>query len=202
MIRLVRTLALWVTRRRDGVGAGDTAFGYVRGHGATMYALVFVCVVETVGMAVLLRPWPVVHWVVLVLDVYTVLWVLELHAACVVRPHVVSPGDGGTSGVLRLRHGRRHDLRIPMELIVSARRASRFGPAPGTDGDETRDGVLTLAVGSQTSLVIELSEPVAATLPRGGSLAVRTVRCHADEPDRLLAALPPSVRAGRCSPAG
>lgn len=194
MIRMVRTLALWVTGRRDGVGARDTAFGYVRGHGATMYALVFVCVVETVGMAVLLRSVPVVHTVVLVLDVYTVLWVLEPHAASVVRPHVVSPGE------LRLRHGRRHDLRIPVELIVSARRASAF--ADFSSERNERDGVLTLAVGSQTSLVIELSEPVTAARPRGGSVAVRTVRCHADEPDRLLAALPPSVRAGRCSPAG
>ncbi|WP_435241067.1 hypothetical protein [Streptomyces cucumeris] len=198
MIRLMRTLALWVTRRRDGIGARDTAFGYAQGNGSTVYALASVCVVETVGMAVLLWSWPVVHTVVLVLDVYTVLWVLELHAACVVHPHVVSPDTPGSPGVLRLRHGHRHDLRIPVELIASARRASRFGP----DGAEARDGVLTLAVGSRTSLVIELSEPVTAALPRGGSAAVHTVRCHADEPDRLLAALPPSVRAGRCSPAG
>jgi hypothetical protein len=79
-LRLFASLSLWVTRRTHGTGDGRP-FGYARGQGAMMWGLAFVCVVETAGMAVLLRGWPAVHAVVLVLDVYTVLMVVGMHAA-------------------------------------------------------------------------------------------------------------------------
>ncbi|CAM5676722.1 hypothetical protein SGRIM128S_08559 [Streptomyces griseomycini] len=85
-----------------------------------MFGFAFVCVVETVAMSVLLGDWPAVHAVVLFLDVYTVVFVVALHAASVVRPHVL---DGGA---LRVRRAVHVDLRIPLERIASVRRELRM----------------------------------------------------------------------------
>jgi hypothetical protein len=87
------SLGLWVARRSNGVGDADFAVGYARAQAPTAYGLVFVFVVETVGVSFMLAPYPVAHLVMLLLDLYTVFLVLGLHAAAVTRPHVVGP-DG------------------------------------------------------------------------------------------------------------
>ncbi|WP_254396842.1 hypothetical protein [Streptomyces sp. AC558_RSS880] len=174
-LRLMASLWLWVARRRHGVGGG-TAFGYARGQAAMMYGFAFVCVVETVAMSVLLDDWPTVHAVVLFLDVYTVVFVVALHAASVVRPHVV--GDG----VLRVRRAVHVDLRIPVERIASVRRELRMT-------HEAADGELDLAVGAQTTVTVELAEPVTHVTFFGHRREVRVVRFHADDSDGLVRAL-------------
>ncbi|GGV14335.1 hypothetical protein GCM10010293_06520 [Streptomyces griseoflavus] len=174
--RLMVSLALWLVRRTHGTGGGGTAFGYARGQTAVMFGFAFVCVVETVAMSVLLGDWPVVHAVVLFLDVYTVVFVVALHAASVVRPHVV---DGEA---LRVRRGVHVDLRIPVERIGAVRRELRMT-------HEAADGVLDLAVGSQTNVAVELNEAVTHVNLFGGRREVRVVRFHADDPDGLVRAL-------------
>ncbi|MFI8092784.1 hypothetical protein ACIF9R_31425 [Streptomyces sp. NPDC086080] len=170
------SLGLWVARRTHGAGAGGTAFGYAGGQAALMFGLAFVCVVETVAMSVLLSDWPTVHTVVLVLDVYTVVFVVALHAASVVRPHVVGPGG------VRVRRAVHVDLWIPRERIGSVRRELRMT-------HEAADGVLDLAVGSQTNVTVELTEPVTHVGPLGGRREVFVVRFHADDADGLVRAL-------------
>ncbi|WP_225821009.1 hypothetical protein [Streptomyces naphthomycinicus] len=174
-LRLLAGLALWLARRTEGT-AGGRAFGYARGQGATMLGLAFVCLVETVGMAVMLRGMPVAHEVMLVLDVYTVLFVVGLHAACVVRPHVLTPRE------LRVRHGARVDLRIPLASIAAVRRETRTTHEPTAD-------ILDLAVGSQTTVTLELAEPVVHTTLLGRRRRVRVVRLYADDPGGLVEAL-------------
>ncbi|MFJ4314137.1 hypothetical protein ACIP46_02425 [Streptomyces lavendulae] len=176
--RWMASLGLWVARRRHGVGEGDTAVGYARAQAPTSYGLVFVFAVETVGVSFMLAAYPVAHLVMLVLDLYTVFLVLGLHAAAVTRPHVVGPGG------LRVRRGARIDLRIPLERIASARHDVRF-----PDANRTEDGVLDLAVASQTSITIELTRPVTVVGLSGRRTEVRTVRFHADEPRAALAAI-------------
>lgn len=174
-LRLMVSLWLWATRRTHGVGGG-TAFGYARGQAAMMYGFAFVCVVETVAMSVLLDDWPTVHAVVLFLDVYTVIFVVALHAASVVRPHVVD------AEVLRVRRAVHADLRIPVERIASVRRELRMTHEPA-------DGELDLAVGSQTTVTVELAEPVTHVTFLGRSHEIRVVRFHADDSDGLVRAL-------------
>lgn len=181
-LRLMMSLWLWVARRRHGVGGG-TAFGYARGEAAMMYGLAFVCVVETVALSVLLADWPAVHAVVLVLDVYTVVFVVALHAASVVRPHVV--GDG----VLRVRRAVHVDLRIPVERIASVRRELRMT-------HEAAEGELDLAVGSQTTVTVELDRPVTHVTFLGRPREIRVVRLHADDADGLVRALAGAPSAG------
>ncbi|ORT60416.1 hypothetical protein [Streptomyces sp. CB03238] len=168
-LRLMVSLVRWVARRPQGVGgAGVEAFGHARDQAAYMYGFLFVCVVETAGMSYLLASWPVVHAVVLVLDVYTVLFVLGLHAASVTRPHVVD-GDA-----VRVRQGAHVDVVIPLERISAVRHELLFS-------HEKEEGVLNLAVASQTSVTIELSEAVTAVRLLGKRYPVLLVRCHADD---------------------
>ncbi|ANJ07240.1 hypothetical protein [Streptomyces parvulus] len=177
-LRLLASLWLWTARRTHGAADGSAVFGYARGQGAMMFGFAFVCVVESVGMSVLLRDWPAVHHVVLVLDVYTVVLVVGLHAASVVRPHVLDPA----SGVLRIRRAVHVDVRIPLERISSVRREPRATHEP-------RDGELNLAVGARTSVTVELAEPVTHVSLLGRHREVRVVRCHADDAGGLVRAV-------------
>ncbi|MET7972183.1 hypothetical protein ABZW44_03690 [Streptomyces mirabilis] len=174
-LRLFASLSLWVTRRTHGTGDGRP-FGYARGQGAMMWGFAFVCVVETAGMAVLLRGWPAVHAVVLVLDVYTVLMVVGMHAACVTRPHILD------STHVRVRNRAHVDLRIPLADIAVVRRELRTT-------HERAEGELNLAVGAQTDVTLELATPVPHFTFLGRERHIRLVRLHADEPDELARAL-------------
>ncbi|MFC9625236.1 hypothetical protein ACFTXM_36495 [Streptomyces sp. NPDC056930] len=180
-VRALRSLGLWVLRRRHGVPEGAVAVPYTGPQTAMMYGLVFVALVETVMLALLI-PWPVVHRVLLVLDVYGVVLVLALHAARVTRPHVVD-----ADGALRLRYGGLFDLRVPAGAVAGARverRCPEGGPVrPGADG------VLDLVVGGQTTVTVELVSPVAFVRPLGKRGWARTVRFHADDPRAAVAAL-------------
>ncbi|MFF3312803.1 hypothetical protein [Streptomyces sp. NPDC002952] len=172
------SLGLWVARRSNGVGDADIAVGYALSQAPTAYGLVFVFVIETVGVSFMLAPYPVAHLVMLLLDLYTVFLVLGLHAAAVTRPHVVGPGE------LRIRRGARLDLRIPLERIASVRYDLRF-----PDANKSEDGVLDVAIASQTSITIELTQPVTTVSLLGRCAEVHTVRCHADEPQLAVAAI-------------
>ncbi|MER6051042.1 hypothetical protein ABT168_26930 [Streptomyces sp. NPDC001793] len=177
--RWLASLVWWVARRRVGVPAGARALPYAGAQAALLYGLTFVFVVETVGVSVLLRDTPGLHAVMLVVDVYTVLMVLGSQAAAVTRPHVV-----GADGVV-LRDGARMTVRIPLERIASVRYDLRFGRsarAAGAGDDGAEDGgMLELAVGGQTSVTLELAEPVVAVRLLGRRETVRTVRFHADD---------------------
>lgn len=174
-LRMLVSLALWVTRRSHGTGTGR-AFGYARGQGAMMFGFAFVCLVETVTMSVLLKDLPVVHAVVFVLDVYTIVFVIGLHASNVVRPHVLEPD------ALRIRRAVHVDLRIPLERIASVRRELR---ATHT----CKDGELDLAMGAQTSVTLELTEPTTHLTFLGRPRRIQLVRFHADDPDALVHAV-------------
>ncbi|MEV6423537.1 hypothetical protein [Streptomyces sp. NPDC051662] len=64
--------------------------------------------------------------------------------------------------------GARLDLRISLERIASARYDLRF-----PDAYKSEDGVLEVAIASQTSIIVELAQPVNRRRPvgaaRGGS---------------------------------
>lgn len=51
------------------------------------------------------------------------------------------------------------------------------------------DGTLDLAVGSQTTVTVELTEPVEFVRPLGKRGSARTLRFHADDPRAVVAAL-------------
>ncbi|MEU9857576.1 hypothetical protein [Streptomyces sp. NPDC047974] len=186
-LSLMASLGRWVARRPHGTAGAEGVFPHARDQAALMYGFAFVCLVETVGMSWLLAGLPVVHAIVFVLDVYTVLFVLGLHAASVTRPHVL----GG--GRLRARQAAHVDVEVPLERIAAVRRENRFT-------HEKKEGELNLAVGSQTSVTLELSEPVEVVGLLGGIRPVTTVRLHADDPKALYEALRDAVTRARTAP--
>ncbi|MFF3693771.1 hypothetical protein [Streptomyces sp. NPDC002221] len=181
--RVLHSLALWIGRRTHQVGPQERAFGYARPQAATVYGIAFVCVIETVGVSLMVRQWPAVHAVLLVLDLYTVVVVLGIQAAAVTRPHVLG------RDTLRIRAGARVDLVIPLARIARVRRELKFQGAVSAVPED----VLELAVGSQTSLTVELTEPVTHVRLLGEPRAVTSVRFHADESGELARALTAAV---------
>ncbi|MEU0024441.1 hypothetical protein [Streptomyces sp. NPDC006335] len=180
-LRALASLGRWVRRRTHGVRPGDLAAAYTGPQTAMMYGLLFVMVIETVGLAFLV-PWPAAHRVILVLDLYGVVLVLALHAACVTRPHVVGP-----DGSVRIRYGALFDLAVPPDAVASVR-VDRRCPE-GSLITLSEDGVLDLIVGSQTSVTLELNRPLPFTRPLGATEVAHTIRFHADDPGALVSAL-------------
>lgn len=175
-LRLMASLVRWVARRRHGVDGADAFFPHGRDQAIMMYGLTFACVVETVALSYLLADWPVIHTVLLVVDVYTVLFVLGLHAASVTRPHVLA------DGALRIRQAAHVDVHVPLDRIESVRRETRFT-------HEKKDGELNLPIGSQTSITLTLLEAVNAPKFLGAPCPVKVVRLHADDPKALYEAV-------------
>jgi hypothetical protein len=116
-----------------------------------------------------------VHRVVLVFDV-TVLFVVGLHAASAVRPHVPGPDS------LRIRRAVHVDLRIPLGRIKTVRRELRTT-------HQGADGELDLPIDSQTTVALELTEPIAHFTFLGRRPDVRLVRFHADDAGSVVRAI-------------
>ncbi|MGX2997500.1 hypothetical protein JNUCC64_25110 [Streptomyces sp. JNUCC 64] len=182
---------LWLTRRRNGVRPGDRAFGYARSQAALVYGLAFVCLVETVGLAYLLRNLPVLHTVTLVLDVYTVVTVLGMQTAAVTRPHVLS-GTG-----LRVRQGALVDVRIPLTQVTAVRERLRTS-------DGRVPGELAVTVGALTNVTVELAAPLTRITPLGRTDRFSVVHLYADDPAALAtalrSALPPTTTTAPAPP--
>ncbi|MFC8247183.1 hypothetical protein [Streptomyces chartreusis] len=174
-LRLLASIGLWIARRPNGIGTG-TGFGYSRGQGPMMLGFGFVIVIESIMMSVLLRNHPAVQRAWFTVDVYTLVLIVGMHAASVVRPHVLD------DRVLRVRRAAHVDLRIPLERIARARRELRTT-------HERTEGELNLAIGSQTTVTLELTEPVAHFTFLGRRQDVRLVRFHADDADSLVKAI-------------
>ncbi|MGW4756294.1 hypothetical protein [Streptomyces chartreusis] len=174
-LRLLASIGLWVARRGHQTGEG-AAFGYSRGQGPMMLGFGFVIVIESIMMSVLLRNHPAVQRAWFTVDVYTLVLIVGMHAASVVRPHVLD------DGVLRVRRAAHVDLRIPLEKIARARRELRTT-------HERTEGELNLAIGSQTTVTLELTEPVAHFTFLGRRQDIRLVRFHADDADGLVKAI-------------
>lgn len=174
-LRLLASIGLWVARRRHQTGEG-AAFGYSRGQGPMMLGFGFVIVIESIMMSVLLRNHPAVQRAWFTVDVYTLVLIVGMHAASVVRPHVLD------DRVLRVRRAAHVDLRIPLEKIARARRELR------TTHERTEDE-LNLAIGSQTTVTLELTEPVAHFTFLRRRQDIRLVRFHADDADSLVKAI-------------
>ncbi|MEU4725506.1 hypothetical protein AB0G06_38365 [Nonomuraea dietziae] len=174
------SLGLLVVRRRHGVPSGATALSYSKEQTTTILLVLFMMIVELVAVDLLMVAFDVpapIRVAVLVLDLYGVLFGLAFGAACVTRPHVLTEDE------LRIRCGAYFDLRIPREVITSMR-VSRTYNENGMV--RVADGRLSVAVSSQTNVIVELAEPITVTRPLGARESVTTVRFFADTPGAVL----------------
>ncbi|GAA3470391.1 hypothetical protein [Nonomuraea roseola] len=174
------SLGLWVARRRHGVPPGATALSYSKEQSTTILLVLFMMIVELVAVDLLMVAFDVpapIRVAVLVIDLYGVLFGLAFGAACVTRPHVLTEDE------LRVRCGAYFDLRIPRELITSMRVSRTYNE----NGMVTvADGRLSVAVSSQTNVIVQLAEPITVTRPLGARESVTTVRFFADTPGAVL----------------
>lgn len=175
-LRIMASLLRWAARRQHGVNGADAVFTHGRDQAAMMYGLTFACVIETVVLSFLLSNWPLVHSVFLVVDVYTVLFVLGMHAASVTRPHILA------DGTLRIRQGAGVDFLVPLDRIATIRRETLFTHVK--KGNE-----LNMPIGSQTSITLELTEPLDVPKFLGAHRPVQLIRLHADDPKSLYDAV-------------
>ncbi|MDF5756052.1 hypothetical protein [Spongiactinospora sp. TRM90649] len=177
------SLLLWIARRRHGVPRGAIAVSYVKEQATMTLLMLFAMVVEAVAVDLILvamdAPGPV-RFTLLAIDVYGILFGLAFAAACATRPHVVTPGE------LRVRYAAYFDARVPMALIASVRQARNLNENSMV---RVADGRLSVVVGSQTNVVVELTEPVTVTRPLGRQAEVHTIRFFADDPAAAVRAL-------------
>jgi hypothetical protein len=180
-VSLFTSMVRWLTFRRHGVRAGDIAVSYASGGAAILWVFAYVSAIETVVLAFII-PWPLVRESTLVLDIWSVYFIIALYASFVVRPHVV-----GSDGSLRLRYGALLDIRIPARDIAAVRveRRSARGKLAAVDAN----GCAELSQGGQTTVTVQLTQSVAFTRPLGKPACARTFRYYAADPAAAVAAI-------------
>ncbi len=173
------SLFLWVTGRRHGVPKGATPLPYVREQTPAMLIMIFVMVVDTVATDLLLGAFgtpPALRVIVLVLDVYSVLIVVAILAACATRPHVISPTE------LRIRYGAFFDLRVPRAQIAAISLARNYNERGMV---RVENGRLAVSVSNQTNVAVTLTRPITVTRPLGGTGEATTIHFFTDAPAAL-----------------
>jgi hypothetical protein len=191
-VRLFTSTLRWLAFRRHGVRAGDAAVPYASGGAAVLFAFAYVSAIETVVLGFII-PWPVVREIVLGIDIWGVYFIIAVYASTVVRPHVV-PADGS----LRLRYGALLDIRIPAEDIAAVRleRRSARGKLAAVDAD----GYADLSQAGQTTVTVQLTQPVTFTRPLGKPACARAFRFYAADPAAAVAAIRGRVPARQSTP--
>ncbi|KAB1948602.1 hypothetical protein F8271_02425 [Micromonospora sp. ALFpr18c] len=180
-----RSLYVWARRRPLPLGPGDEPFGYLGVVKPILGIFIGLSVVEIPIFDLIVThvvPWRPARWIVLALGVWGVLWMVGLFASMTIHPHVV--GDRG----LRVRLNSGIDIWIPWTDVEALRKRHRSLPSSRSvqveqEGDRR---VLSISVGSQTSIDVLLRRPTTFDLPKTGSMPMNELRLYADDPDGLL----------------
>lgn len=188
-IALYRSLARWV-RRRPAVPEGAEPVGYARVVTPVMWLWIFASAAELPLVHVLV-PWEGVRNVLLVLGVWSLLWMVGLLASLNVHPHLL------TDDALRVRNGARHDIAVPWAAIARARTHDHDLPSSmwALQPQETDDGTdLCVGVSGRVNVVLHLTGPT-EVVTREGPTTVARVSLWADEPRAVVRAVTDRVRA-------
>jgi hypothetical protein len=180
-----RSLYLWARRRPLPLGPGDEPFGYLGVVKPILGIFIGLSVVEIPIFDIVVThvvPWRPARWIVLGLGIWGLLWMIGLFASMTIHPHVV--GDRG----LRVRLSSGIDLWIPWADVEALRKRYRSLPSSRSVQveQEGERRVVSIAVGSQTSIDVLLRRPLIFDLPKTGSTPMNELRLYADDPDGLL----------------
>lgn len=168
--------------RRPRVPAGTAGFPYHQPILAILIVIIAVSVVEVVVVDLIVHPWPILRIPLLVLGVWSVIWMLGMLFGVLTRPHVVGP-DG-----IRARYTAETDIPLAWDDISTLTRRNRTKQ----DGERavTRDAggesTLHLWISNETNIEIELEHPTPLRTPRG-TQTVRRVAIWADDPVAFMA---------------
>ncbi|MEU7610317.1 hypothetical protein [Micromonospora sp. NPDC049204] len=180
-----RSLYVWARRRPLPLGPGDEPFGYRGVVTPILGIFIGLSVVEIPIFDVVVThvvPWRPARWIVLGLGIWGLLWMIGLLASMTIHPHVV--GDRG----LRVRLSSGIDIWIPWTDVEALRKRYRSLPSSRSvqveqEGDRR---VVSISVGSQTSVDVLLRRPLTFDLAQTGTLPMNELRLYADDPDGLL----------------
>lgn len=188
--RTLTSLARWVARRPD-VPAGAEAIGYSRGTLGIPAAMAVAASIELVAVH-LLVPWPAVRLVLDLLGIYGLVIMLGWLAGRIVHPHLL------TADELELRSGPHVYARVPLKAITAVRRERRLSPTTAAIEAENGRSALTLPGPDGTSLSVELTGPVPASVPGypwsvPEAREVTVLRLHVSYPDAAKKAITEAV---------
>ncbi|UFU07312.1 hypothetical protein [Ruania halotolerans] len=181
-LRAFASLFLLASGKRR-VTADARPFGYTRGTMTFPAVMIAVSLVELVVVHFLV-PWPWLQIVLIILTIWSVLFVLGHLASRVVHPHFVK------EGALHLRWGHSTVLVTPLtNILVAKQHANHAHTQPHIDDEQ-----LILTAFQSTNVLIKFSEPVRAAAPipprhLPADFHASEVQLHIDEPDSFLAAL-------------
>jgi hypothetical protein len=194
-LRLWEALFRWVFRRPHRVEPGTTTFAYVGAVTLLFGAFIGVSAVE-IPILHLILPWQIARKISLIVGAYGLFWMFGLYATLRTRPHLVGPLG------LRIRNGNTMDVPIPWNAVSAIRVRRRSLPPGGqTQVEQIGDNrVLSIGVGSQTSVDVMLSRPLSVDVKKAGCDPVAQIRFHADDPEALVAAAQAQLDAGRAAP--
>jgi hypothetical protein len=189
-LRLWEALFRWVFRRPHRVEPGTVAFSYTGGAALLFRVFIGLSAVE-IPILHLTLPWPTARAISLIVGTYGLFWMFGLLATLRTHPHLVGPSG------LRIRNSTTVDVPVGWEDVEAVRVRRRSLPPGGqTLVDEAgTERVLSLGVGSQTSVDVLLSRPQAVAVKKTGGAPVTQIRFHADDPEGLVAAADAHVRA-------
>lgn len=179
---LITSIARLIARRPK-VPEGAETFTYHQQASPIMWLMVGLILVEVVVLHFVI-PWETVRLIVLVLSVYSLIWVIGFIAGFIVHPHLVH------ENTLVVRHGPKVSLPIPITSIERIE-VSRHG-LPGTRSiryvspqTETPAGTLHLSQGGQTNVELTLTRPFDGGEPTRGN-PVGKIHLWVDDHRKLI----------------
>lgn len=160
----------------------EAEFGYGKGSplGTFVVMVLLTAPIEVVFWE-LLVPWTWLRWALLVLSVYSVLWLLGLYASRVALPHRLEE-DG-----LRLRQGLFAEVFVPYAEVEGIEGKRRRSPrsGDGLQGAPDEDAA-NLAINGSVHLALALRSPLTVRGFLKDTSPVRNIRVAADEPERMI----------------
>jgi hypothetical protein len=170
-------LARWIGRRPD-VPGGATPLTYGRLVTPIMWLFVWGSTLEVVAVDLVVHHlgWTAVRVPLLLVGVWSVVWMVGLLAAVRTRPHVV------TADRVLLRAGLTAEVVLPVSSVTGVA-IREHGLSSSMRTVEVLDGRLLVGVSGRTNLVLLLDGPTALTTPRG-DVTVAEVGLWVDEPQQ------------------
>lgn len=178
-VQLWTSLGTWLVRRRRPDGQ---MFTYHKQSifGVFLIAALFSSPVEIL-LFELLIPWAWLRWVLLIVSLYSLIWIVGYYASLVVRPHRLE-----AEGV-RLRYGALADGFIPYAAITAAARERQ--KVPGKSRGLLVDAGASAAyfgMDGATNVVLRLDSPQPLRGFFTPTAPVATIYLAVDEPERFV----------------
>jgi hypothetical protein len=173
-----KSIHAWVTRK-PRVPEGATAFPYVSAVSTVLWVFIILSAVEIPIFDLIFHPWPWLRFPILALGIWGLTFMIGFGLSMVVNPHAVGP-DG-----IRIRNGASLDILVPWSAVRGVTMQQR-----GLEKSKTvqvHEGVVSIAVVSETNVDVEFEHPLTVALP-SGDVEATAIRFRADDAAALVRA--------------